>query len=155
MDCVSFSKAFHDNMRSLGLDAPTGLFSSLQTALGTMTTMLGALKALGPDATVKELIGATTALEKLGAVGAMAVSYYVGAALGSMIVATEAVKACSDTYRNSPAARYRAVGRWIASRGLVVPMDIQIFMQRHPEVLTDVPARRSYAMRALQVGAAK
>jgi hypothetical protein len=84
MNCVSFSKAFlHDNMRVLGLDAPTSLFSSLQTALGTMTTMLGALKALGPDATVKELIGATTTLEKLGAVGAMAVSYYVGATLAA------------------------------------------------------------------------
>lgn len=53
-------------MRVLRLDAPTSLFSSLQTAIGTLTTMLGALKALGPDATVAELVGATTTLEKLG-----------------------------------------------------------------------------------------
>lgn len=155
MDCVSFSKAFQDNMHALRLDAPSSLFLSLQTAIGTFTTMLGALKALGPTATVAELVGATTALEKLGAVGAMAASYYVGATLGSLIVATDAVKACGDPYRNSPAARYRAVAQWIASRGLLVPMDIQVFIQRHPEVLTDVPARKSYAMRALQAGAAK
>lgn len=152
MDCVSFSKAFQDNMRALRLDAPTSLFSSLQTAVGTLTTMLGALKALGPDATVAELVGATTTLEKLGAVGAMAASYYVGATLGSLIVATESVKACDDPYRNSPAARYRAVARWIASRGLLVPMDIQFFIQRHPEVLVDAPTRKSYAIRAMQAG---
>lgn len=70
-------------------------------------------------------------------------------------MATDAVKACGDPYRNSPAARYRAVVRWIASRGLVVPMDIQVVIQRHPEILTDAPARRSYGMRALQVGVAK
>ncbi|CAB3671395.1 hypothetical protein LMG24076_01964 [Trinickia soli] len=155
MDCVSFSKAFQDNMRALRLDAPMSLFSSLQTAVGTFTTMLGALRALGPDATVSELVGATTTLEKLGAVGAMAASYYVGATLGSLIVATEAVKACGDPYRNSPAARYRAFARWVASRGLIVPMDMQIFIQRHPEVVVDLPNRMSYAMRARQVGAAK
>lgn len=141
-------------MRALRLDAPTSLFSSLQTAIGTLTTMLGALKALGPDATVAELVGATTTLEKLGG-GAMAASYYVGATLGSLIVATEAVKACDDPYRNSPAGRYRAVPRWVASRGLLVPMDIQFFIQRHPEVLVDAPNRRSYAIRAMQAGAAK
>ena len=155
MDCVSFSKAFQDNMRALRLDAPMSLFSSLQTAVGTFTTMLTALKALGPDATVSELVGATTTLEKLGAVGAMAASYYVGATLGSLIVATEAMKGCGDSYRHTPAARYRAVARWVAGRGLVVPMDMQVFIQRHPEVLVDVPNRGSYAMRARQVGAAK
>ena len=65
MDCVSFSKAFQDNMHALRLDAPSSLFSSLQTAIGTFTTMLGALKALGPTATVAELVGATTALKSL------------------------------------------------------------------------------------------
>ena len=155
MNCVSFSKAFHSNMRSLGLGAPSSLFTSLQTSIGTLTTMLGAFKALGTDATVAEIVGATTTLEKLGAVGAMAASYYIGATLGSLIVATEAVKACSDPYKNSAAARSRAVALWIASRGLIVPMDLQIFMQRHPEVLVDVPGRSSYAMRALQVGAAR
>lgn len=155
MGCVSFSKAFQDNMRALRLDAPTSLFSSLQTAIGTLTTMLGALKALGPNATVAELVGATTTLEKLGAVGAMAASYYVGAALGSLIVATEAVKGCDAPSSDSPAARYRAVARWIASRGLLVPMDIRFFIERHPEVLVDAPNRRSYAIRAMQAGVVK
>lgn len=117
--------------------------------------MLGALKAVGPRATIAELAGATTALEKLGVIGALAASYYVGATLGSLIVATENVKACSDPYKGSAAARYRAVARWIASRGLLVPMDVQVFMQRHPEVLVDIPERRSFAMRARQAGAAQ
>jgi len=142
-------------MRSLHLEAPTSLFSSLQTALGSFSTMLQALKSLGPRATVAELAGATTALEKLLAVGSVAASYYVGATLGSLIVATEAQKVCGDPFRNSAAARYRAVALWIASRGLVVPMDMQVFIQRHPEVLVHTPARLSYAMRARQVGATR
>lgn len=155
MDCVSFSKAFHNNMRSLGLDAPSSLFSSLQTAIGTLTTMLGALKALGPKATVAELIGATTTLEKLGVVGMMSASYYVGATLGSLVVASDAVRACRDPYRNTPFAIHRAVAMWILSRGVIIPTDMDIFIQRHPEVLVDTPLRRSYAMRARQAGATR
>jgi hypothetical protein len=155
MDCISFSKAFQDNMRALHLDAPSHLFSSLQTAVGTLSTMLGAIKLLGPTATVTEIAGATTALENLTAIGAVAASYYVGATIGSLIVATEGVNACRDPYKGSAAARYRAVARWIASRGLMVPMDMHVFIQRHPEVLVDMPERQSYAMRAWQAGAAK
>lgn len=66
--------------------------------------MLGALKALGPKATVAELIGATTTLEKLGVVGMMSASYYVGAMIGSLFVASDAVKACRDPYSGTAAA---------------------------------------------------
>lgn len=82
MACANFAKTFQDNMSALGLLAPTTLFGSLQTAVGNLTLILGAFKALGPTATVAEIAGATTTLEKLGAVGAMSASYYIGAVIG-------------------------------------------------------------------------
>jgi hypothetical protein len=39
MNCVNFSKAFHDNMNALGLPAPNSLFSSLTTALANLGAM--------------------------------------------------------------------------------------------------------------------
>lgn len=115
--------------------------------------MLNAFKSVGPTATVGELIGATVLKEKLDVIGAMAASYYVGAVIGSIIVATESAKACKDPHRNTPMARYRAALRFIASRGVMIPVDFEIFIQRNPEVITDSPSRGSYALRARQNGA--
>lgn len=153
MNCVTFSKAFQGNMNALGLPAPNSLFSSLTTALANLSAMLNAFKSVGPTATVAEMIGATVLKERLDVVGVMAASYYVGAVIGSLIVATESAGACKDPYRNTPMARYRAVLRFIASRGVMIPIDIQVFIQRNPEVIADSSLRRSYALRARQNGA--
>lgn len=153
MDCVSFSKAFQNNMNALGLPAPYSLFSSLTTALGSLGAMLNAFKSVPPTTTVAEVLGATLFKEKLDVVGVLATSYYVGAVIGSIIVASDSARACKDSYRNTPRVKYRAFFLWMASRGVVIPMDMQVFVLNNPEVITGGPKQRSYAMRARQYGA--
>ncbi|PMS32203.1 hypothetical protein C0Z20_26465 [Trinickia symbiotica] len=87
------------------------MFSSMTTALANLSAMLNAFKSVPPNATVAEMLGATTLKEKLDVVGAMAASYYVGAVLGSILVGAQASKACSDPYRsNLTVQRYRFLG---------------------------------------------
>lgn len=64
-----FYKYFEENMSALGLAAPKGLFESAEKATATVTTLVAALTQLGKNATVAEIIGATTGLEKLVVVG--------------------------------------------------------------------------------------
>ncbi|CAB3659214.1 hypothetical protein LMG24076_01359 [Trinickia soli] len=153
MDCVSFSKAFQSNMNALGLPAPYSLFSSLTTALGSLGAMLNAFKSVPPTATVAEVLGATFVKEKLDVVGVLATSYYVGAVIGSIIVASDSERACKDSYRNTPLVKYRAFFSWMASRGVLIPMDMQVFILNNPEVIAGGPKQKSYAMRARQYGA--
>lgn len=153
VDCVTFSKAFQSNMNALGLPAPYSLFSSLTTALGSVSAMLNAFKSAPPTATVAEVLGATFLKEKLDVVGVLATSYYVGAIIGSIFVAADAQRACKDPYRNTSISQYRALFTWMATRGLLIPLDMQVFIQRHPEVVAGGPMQRSYAIRARQYGA--
>lgn len=140
-------------MNALGLPAPNSLFSSLTTALGSLGAMLNAFKSAPPTASVAETLGATFLKEKLDVVGAMATSYYVGAVIGSVIVAANASGACKDPYRNTGVAKYRALFIWVASRGVLIPVDMQVFIQNNPEVIIGGPRRKSYAIRARQYGA--
>ncbi|MDC6126498.1 hypothetical protein PPH41_00510, partial [Burkholderia gladioli] len=88
--CTTFSKAFEQNMVALNMPVPNGLFVTLQTAIGTASTMLGAIKTIGADATVAELVGATTELEALMVAGSILAAGYVGAVIGSLIIAADA-----------------------------------------------------------------
>ncbi|REE21200.1 hypothetical protein B0G71_4352 [Paraburkholderia sp. BL27I4N3] len=147
--CGDFGKAFQQNMSALGLPAPSSLFGSIQAAASNVATMLGALKTLGPGATVAEIIGATTALEALSVVGALSASFYVGACVGSLIVAANAAMQCTS------GATAAATARMAASRlGLVIPDMMLAFIQRHPEVMMDTPSRRNYAFLASRQRAA-
>ncbi len=142
--CVSFSRAFQDNMACLHLPVPTTLFATLQTSLASTSAALGALKALGPGATVAELIGATTGLELLTIAGSMLGVFYLGAVVGSLMVATNAVAACKDPrgLRSSV-----AIATWGASMGLAVPPILIAHMLRHPEVLSPT-TYNNYGVRA-------
>jgi hypothetical protein len=83
-----FYKYFKENMAALNLPAPESLFGSAQTALGTATAMITYVDKFGPKVTVGELIGAGTRLEGLTTVGVCLATYYVGAVIGSLAVAT-------------------------------------------------------------------
>ncbi|SDR51308.1 hypothetical protein [Paraburkholderia tuberum] len=141
--CGNFRSAFAANMNALGLPSPSSLFGTLETATSNITAMLHALKTLGPSATVAELIGATTTLEALSVAGALSAAFYVGACIGSLIVATKAAITCGTS---SAAVTARIA---TARLGLVVPESMLAFIRRHPEVLTNRPARRHYACLAL------
>ncbi|MFM0209894.1 hypothetical protein PQQ96_21045 [Paraburkholderia sediminicola] len=141
-----FGKAFTANMSALGLPAPSSLFGSIQAAASNIATMLSALKTLGPGATVAELIDATTALEVLSVVGALSASFYVGACVGSLVVAANASLTCTS------GASAAATARTTAARvGLVIPQSMLAFIQRHPEVVIDSPSRGNYAFLASRV----
>lgn len=83
-----FYKHFKENMDALGLPAPESLFGSAQLALGTASTLLGLVDKFGKKVTVMEMLGAGVRAEKLIVIGAMSASYYAGAVIGSIAVAT-------------------------------------------------------------------
>lgn len=84
---MGFYDYFRENMESLGLPAPESLFGSMQSAIGTVTVILGFADKFGPRVTLRELIVAGTRLEGLGVAGACAAGFYAGAAIGSLAVA--------------------------------------------------------------------
>jgi len=82
-----FRKYFNENMRDLGLPVPVELFDTYNTAVAHAMIMVETLRTLGKGATVAELIGATTGLEKLKVAAAFGAAAYTGAAIGSIAVA--------------------------------------------------------------------
>lgn len=146
--CGDFGKAFTENTSALGLPAPSSLFGSVQAAASKIATTLGARKTLGPGATVAELIGATRALAALSVVGALSASFYVGACIGSLIVAANTAMQCTTASAASAA-------RTVTSKyGLVIPATMLTFIQLHPEVMIDSPSRGNYAFLASRQQAA-
>lgn len=84
-----FYKYFKENMEALGLaPPPESLFGTQQLAISTISTILGCIDKFGTKVTVLELIGAGTRLEQMAVVGVVGASYYAGAAIGSLAVAT-------------------------------------------------------------------
>lgn len=83
-----FYRYFKENMDSMGLECPETLFATKGTAINTAANILAAIHQHGTKVTVAELIGAGTGLEKLLYVGALRASFYVGAVVGSIAVAS-------------------------------------------------------------------
>jgi hypothetical protein len=84
----TFYSYFKENMNALGLPAPEGLFGTFTTAVATSSTLGKLVEQFGSKVTIRELIGAGTKLEILGVVAACSVSYYLGAVIGSIAVAS-------------------------------------------------------------------
>ncbi|AJR06738.1 hypothetical protein C9J03_03875 [Photobacterium gaetbulicola] len=91
----NFKKKFDANMTALGLPVPSGLFETATTTTATLVAMIESYNALGATATVSEILGATVAVEKLKLIAALAGSFYIGAAIGSLAVATSSSVTCS------------------------------------------------------------
>lgn len=151
MNCISFPHAFQNNMNALGIPAPLTLFSSLSAALKTLGSLLNGFKSVGSTATVAELIAATKLEERFDSIDSMAATYYIGAVIGSILVAGKAARACKG---NISAAHFRDFTNWMSSHGALIPIQLLTFMRNNPEVIEDSPRRKSYAMRARQHGAA-
>jgi hypothetical protein len=94
----TFSQAFTENMNSMGLPVPSTIFGTIGTALGTVGAMAGAIAQVGATATVGEIFltvplvaGGTAAAgavtEIVAVCGAVAASFYIGACIGSVLVA--------------------------------------------------------------------
>lgn len=83
-----FYKYFKENMDALGLPAPESLFGTLQSAVASAAAILSQIDKFGRAVTIRELLVAGSRLEKLAIVGACSASFYVGAVIGSIAVAT-------------------------------------------------------------------
>jgi hypothetical protein len=147
MSCVSFSKAFQDNMTALGMPAPPTLSFSLAAALKHLGVTIDAFQSVGSRATVAQMIAVAKLRESFDAIEEMSAMFYIGAVIGSIDVARKAAGACGG---NTAAAQFRAFTSWLSSRGALIPMELLTFVQNHREVIEDGPRRKSYAMRARQ-----
>jgi len=83
-----FYKYFKENMDALDLPAPQNLYGSIATAQASISGMLAYIDKFGTRVTVREMIGAGTNVELFATVGAVQGAYYIGAAIGSLAVAT-------------------------------------------------------------------
>jgi len=89
-----FNKYFTENMHALGLFVPATWFDTYSKAVETAAKMSAALHTLGSGATLAEIAGATFFVEKLFVAAAMDGSYYLGAVIGSIVVAYGRIRGC-------------------------------------------------------------
>jgi hypothetical protein len=139
----SFFSYFKENMEALGLDVPTSLFNTQTKAAWTIGSILGAVKTLGKGATLSEIAGATTGLERLAVLNAVSAAYYAGAAVGGFAVATGRYSSCGTSIAD--------VLFDIRSHGvfLPVPMWMNSHFMRHPEIFDKkYPGRSTYSLKA-------
>jgi hypothetical protein len=108
---AKFYDYFKENMDGLGLPAPETLFGTLQVAVGNATVILSQIDKFGRAVTLREVIGAGTRMERLGVIGALSASFYVGAVIGSIAVATG--RSLSDVIFT--AQKYRIYRPWMFS----------------------------------------
>jgi len=94
---ADFKKYFNENMTDLGLPVPSTIFDSIASAIASAALMLEAMSSLGPTATVAELLIATKNVEKLKLASTLLASYWVGAVVGSLAVATGRVIGCGTS----------------------------------------------------------
>lgn len=90
----NFKKYFAENMHDLGLKTPSDYFDTVASAISTGQLVAKTPDTLGKGATLEELAGATTGLEKLMVGGSILASYYGGAVIGSVAVATGRFSGC-------------------------------------------------------------
>jgi hypothetical protein len=94
---------FKENMNALGLPAPESLFGTASTAVATIISLAAPIEKYGTNATMGQLASMTAATGAAGATGSAAaaiiiekatviagclLSFYVGACIGSLAVAT-------------------------------------------------------------------
>ncbi len=84
----NFYRYFKENMDELGLPAPESLYGNLQLALTNASALVKYAEQFGPRVTVYEMAKLGSKFEYLLTIGACSASFYVGAVIGSIAVAT-------------------------------------------------------------------
>ena len=83
---------FNENMQALHLPAPRSLFGTAKQAKETTAAIAGAIRSFGTKATLAEIVGTIPSLSAAGDLltlgSAISASFYVGACIGSLAVAT-------------------------------------------------------------------
>lgn len=91
-----FKTYFNENMKDLGLPVPQTLFDKFNAAVANAGLALDVLGTSGTGATMAEVIKATTGLERLNVAASLGVSFYVGAVIGSLAVASGCSVGCGN-----------------------------------------------------------
>lgn len=132
-----FNKYFTENMNQLGLSVPASLFDSAEKAVSVATAMVATLTQLSKGATIAELVGATTGLEKLLVIGSLSAAGYVGAVIGSIAVATGRVTGCGSQISDLFVRKYQ-----LKFKGW------HMFYASNPQILNkNIPSRKTYGVR--------
>jgi hypothetical protein len=133
-----FYKYFKENMDALDLPAPENLYGSVTTAQASITGMLVYIDKFGTKVTVLDMIGAGTNLERLATVGAVQGAYYIGAAIGSLAVATGRTLAGGTSLSD---VLFEA-SRWNLKRDWLLPL-----LHRNPGIYdASVPGRKYHKL---------
>lgn len=142
---AGFYPAFKNNMEAIGLTAPSNLFATQTSTLGVIGQLTGVVHTMGMKVTLRELVGAGTAVEKLSYLGALYGAYYLGGMIGSLAVAGDAFYAC----KNGPAAAARMHQAIFASGIATLGPPMHLFLMSHPELFDlSSPRRKTYGIRA-------
>lgn len=106
MNCsndVGFAHYFEDNMKALGLPAPTSSYTTIVATVGALKGMSDAIATYGRTATITQLTLRITwgyavapiVARAAGFILAMGAAYYVGAMIGSAAVAAYKSAGCT------------------------------------------------------------
>ncbi len=140
-----FRKYFNENMKGLNLPVPSTLFGSFTAAVTNAGLILEALKTLGKRATMAEIIKATTGLERLKVVASLGATFYVGAVIGSIAVASGRSMGCG--------ARISDMFMFLHQNNLAFE-NWNSFYFMHPEIL-DVNNKSRFAFHSRAIASAK
>ncbi|AKJ28820.1 hypothetical protein [Caldimonas brevitalea] len=136
-----FFDYFRENMEALNLPAPKEMYGNVTLALGSVTALEMYIQKYGSKVTVRELLGAGLRADKLVTLGAMQASYYLGAVIGSLGVATARCMGNGLTLSEI---------LFSASHAGVNTARVAGHLARHPEIYDSrMPSRSNYAARAI------
>ncbi|MET3214989.1 UNVERIFIED_ORG: hypothetical protein ABIC48_002755 [Burkholderia territorii] len=142
--CRGFYLTFKENMGALGLPVPASLFSTQQQALTTIGAIATAVKTFGSRVTIGELIGAGVLSDVLVYAGSLYASWYVGAAIGSLLVASGHSLSCSNGVNAS-----RLAVNALSKHGIRVDGALVRHLASHPEVFAFGTPRHHYGVMGL------
>lgn len=126
MNSISFKHYFKENMDGLGLPVPSSLFDSFNTSIATAAVIGEAVSLQGTHITLGQAIASQSKMASLKIAAGLSASFYVGAIIGSIAVASGRSLGCGARISDALAvARNNGIyGMWL-ERELV----------RHPKLL--------------------
>ncbi|WP_230079431.1 hypothetical protein [Xanthomonas oryzae] len=92
----SWFEYYKENMEALGLAAP-GIYGSVTSLISALGVMVALAEKMGPRVTIIEVAKAGTKTEMFAVLSAVSASAYLGAAVGSVAVASGRTLSCGTS----------------------------------------------------------
>ncbi len=126
MNSVNFKHYFKENMDGLGLPVPSSLFDSFNTTIATAAVIGEAVSLQGSHVTLGQVIASSSRMASLKIAVSLSASYYVGAIVGSLAVASGRSLGCGARIADA-----LAIARNNGIRGMWLERELM----RHPKLL--------------------